>query len=145
MIAKNRAPVRRATPQRVKLHRSYSAAELASCLAVHKNTIRHWQAQGLQAIDNGRPALFDGATVRAFLAQRNATRKRPCPPGTIYCFKCRKPQPPALDMIEFTAGKSTTGNLSALCGECGTVMHRRTSAASLPTIMPNLEIQFRQA
>ncbi len=138
-------PTRRANPQRVKLHRCYSAPELAICLGVHKNTVRHWQANGLDAIATGRPTLFDGATVRAFLAKRNASRKRPCPPGTIYCFKCRQPQPPALGMVEFTPGKAATGNLSALCGECGTMMHRRASMAAIGTIMPNLDVQIREA
>ena len=138
-------PARRASPQRVKLHRPYSATELAACLGVHKNTVRHWQANGLEAIGRGRPILFDGATVRAFLAKRKASRRRPCPPGTIYCFRCRKPQPPALGMVEFSTGKGPSGNLSALCGECGTVMHRRARAAALAAIMPNLEVQIRQA
>ena len=138
-------PPRRATPQRVKLHRIYSATELAACCGVHKNTVRHWQASGLEPVSKGRPTLFDGATVRAFLAKRKASRKRPCPPGTIYCFKCRQPQPPALGLVEFTRGNGTTGDLAALCGACGTVMHRRASEAAIGAIMPNLTIQIRQA
>ena len=138
-------PARRPNPQRVKLHRIYSATELAVCCGVHKNTVRDWQAKGLVPIAKGRPTLFDGATVRAFLAKRKASRKRPCPPGTIYCFKCRDPQPPALGMAEFTHGKATTGDLSALCGACGTVMHRRASLASLAAIMPQLDVQIRKA
>ncbi|MEO6093440.1 MAG: helix-turn-helix domain-containing protein [Novosphingobium sp.] len=139
------APLRRGSPQRVKLHRIYSASELARCCGVHKNTVRHWLANGLEAIGAGRPMLFDGATVRAFLAKRNATRKRPCPPGTIYCFKCRQPQRPALDMVEFTPHNPATGNLSALCEQCGTVMHRRARLASLAAIMPDLAVQIREA
>jgi hypothetical protein len=136
---------RRGNPQRVKLHRIYSASDLAACLGVHKNTVRHWVANGLEAIGTDRPALFHGTTVRAFLAKRNASRKRPCPPGTLYCFRCRQPRAPALDMVEFTISKAATGNLSALCGTCGTLMHRRARAASISTIMPNLEVQIRQA
>jgi hypothetical protein len=129
----------------VKLHRIYSVSELATCCGVHKNTVRHWQDKGLESIGTGRPFLFHGATVRAFLAKRNASRKRPCPPGTIYCFKCRQPRPPALGMVEFVQGKATTGDLSALCGDCGTIMHRRARMASIGAIMPNLEVQIRQA
>ena len=87
--------------------------------------------------------LFDGATVRAFLAKRKASRKRPCPPGTLYCFKCRQPQSPAL--VEFTLRNSTTGNLTALCNACGTVMNRSARLASLAAIMPNLHVQIREA
>jgi hypothetical protein len=138
-------PARRANPQRVKLHRIYSVSELAACCGVHKNTIRQWQAQGLEPVGKGRPLLFTGATVRAFLAKRKASRQRPCPPGTIYCFKCRQPRPPALGLVEFTKGRGKTGDLAALCDSCGTVMHRRASEAKIRAIMPNLAVQFREA
>ena len=138
-------PPRRASPQRVKLHRIYSAAELASCCGVHKNTVRHWQAGGMEPVSKGRPALFDGATVRAFLAKRNASRKRPCPPGTLYCFKCRQPRAPAMGMVEATRHNATTGNLSAICEACGTMMHRRTRLAAIAANMPNLDVQIREA
>ncbi|MBC2666581.1 DNA-binding protein [Novosphingobium flavum] len=138
-------PARRVNPYRVKLHRSYSVPELADCLGVHKNTVRHWQRDGLTAIDGIRPALFAGSATRTFLLTRQTSRKRPCPPGTIYCFKCRAPQPPALGMVEFIPGIATTGNLMALCDACGTPMHRRANAAKIGTIMPGLAVQIRQA
>lgn len=138
-------PARRVNPYRVKLHRSYSVPELADCLAVHKNTVRHWHREGLAPIDSSRPMLFHGTDVKAFLGTRTANRKRPCPPGTIYCFKCRQPQPPALGMVEFVVGHGTTGDLSALCGTYGTVMHRRASMAAIPAIMPGLAVQIREA
>lgn len=138
-------PLRRANPRRVKLHRIYSAAELATCCGVHKNTIRNWQAKGLEPVSKGRPTLFDGATVRAFLAKRNASRKRPCPPGTLYCVKCRRPRAPAMGMVEATRQNATTGNLSAICEVCGTMMHRSTRLAEIGAIMPNLSVQIREA
>jgi len=136
---------RRANPQRVKLHRIYSAAELATCCGVHKNTVRHWQAGGLEPVDKGRPVLFDGATVRAFLAKRNASRKRPCPPGTLYCFKCRESRPPAMGMVEMTCRNATSGNITAICEVCGTLMNRRTRLAAIGAIMPGLAVQIREA
>lgn len=138
-------PTHRPNPLRVKLHRIYSAAELAICCGVHKNTIRHWQANGLEPVSMGRPTLFDGATIRAFLAKRNASRKRPCPPGTLYCFRCRQPRAPALDMVEATRQTATCANLNALCEACGTMMHRRARLAAIAAIMPNLDVQIREA
>jgi len=138
-------PSRRLALQRVKLHRIYSASELATCCGVHKNTIRHWQANGLEPVSRGRPALFDGATVRVFLAKRNASRKRPCPPGTLYCFKCRQPRAPAMGMVEVTCQNAATGNLRAICDVCGTMMHRRTRLAAIAAIMPDLDVQIREA
>ncbi|MEO6114559.1 MAG: helix-turn-helix domain-containing protein [Sphingomicrobium sp.] len=136
---------RRANPRVVKLHRSYSVSELAACFGVHKNTVRHWQRDGLKPIDGRRPVLFQGAIVRAFLMARNASRKCPCPPGTFFCFRCREPRPPALGMAEFTLRNRTTGNLIALCETCGTVMNRSARLASLGAVLPKIDVQIREA
>jgi hypothetical protein len=135
----------RSNPCLVKLHRSYLATELAIRLGVHKNTVRNWQRDGLAPIDGNKPFLFQGATVRAFLAIRNAGRKRPCGPGKLYCFGCREPSSPALGMVEYVALTDTSGNLRAICARCETIMHRRARLASLATIMPGLEVQLVQA
>ena len=135
---------RRVNQHRVKLHRSYSVPELATCLGVHKNTIRHWQRDGLHPIDASRPVLFQGGVVRAFLAKRSASRKRPCPPGTLYCFRCREPRAPALGMLDYIAITPASGNLRALCGTCEGVMHRRTRLADLATRMPGMAVQITQ-
>lgn len=128
----------------VKLDRSYTADELAVLLRVHKNTVRYWQRAGLTPLDNGRPALFAGSVVRAFLASRNASRKSPCPPGTLYCFRCRAPRPAALGMVDFVPTNALSGNIRALCGTCETTMHRRASRTALALIMPGCEIQFEE-
>jgi hypothetical protein len=135
---------RRANPQRVKQNRSYSVRELVTCLGVHKNTVRHWQRNGLEPIDACRPVLFQGAIVRAFLVKRNASRKCPCPPGHLYCFSCREPRSPALGMLDYIATTPVSGNLSALCKACGGTMHRRIRRADLAAKMPGFAVQFRQ-
>lgn len=138
-------PARRANPQRVKLHRSYSVLELSACLGVHKNTVRDWQRKGLEPIDTSRPVLFQGETVRAFLTMRKASRKRPCAPGTLYCFGCRQPRPPALGMLDYLSATPVSGNLRAMCEACGGMMHRRIRRADLATKMPGLAVQLTQA
>lgn len=138
-------PTRRVNPCAVKMHRSYTASELAERLGVHKNTVRHWQAAGLAAVGSSRPLLFHGEVVRDFLRRRNASRKRPCSPGTFFCFRCRVPRPPALGMVDFAEMRPGTGNLKALCDTCGAIMHRRTRRTSLPAIMPGIAVQMREA
>jgi hypothetical protein len=135
---------RRVNPGMVKMHRSYSAGELAARLGVHKNTVRFWQREGLAPIDEGRPVLFHGAAVRDFLKRRNAGRKRPCPPGTLYCFRCREPRQPALGMVDFVETQPGTGNLRALCGTCETIMHRRARREKLRTVLPGIAVQIVQ-
>ncbi len=136
---------RRIDPNRIKLHYSYTAGELAARLGVHKNTIRNWVREGLEPVDRGRPALYQGKQVRTFVARRNAQRKRPCPPGTLYCFRCRDPRPAAGGMIDYVPLTATSGNLRALCAVCEAIMHRRARQEAIAAIMPNLDVQITQA
>lgn len=135
---------RRANPYRVKINRSYSIQELAACCGVHKNTVRNWRANGLAPIDQRRPVLFQGAAIRTFLIARNASRKRPCQAGTLYCFRCREPRPPALGMVDYVPVTPTSGNLRAICEQCDAMMHRRARKADLLMILPRCTIQFPQ-
>ena len=137
--------VRRVNPRAVKLHRSYSVPELAACFGVHKNTVRNWQLAGLKPIDGCRPVLFQGTVVRDFHTARNASRKRHCPLGTLYCFRCREPRPPALGMVDFVSINDKSGNIRAICVMCETVMHRRASKAALAAILPGCDVQFVEA
>jgi len=136
---------RKANPNRVKLHRNYTARELADRLGVHKNTVRHWQGKGLTPIDDQRPQLFKGAAVRAFLAGQYAKRKRPCPVGTLYCFKCREPRPPVPTCVEYVQLRPGSGNLGGICIDCGTVMHRRVRQVAIHSVLPGLLVQIREA
>lgn len=135
-------PARRVNLRRVKQLRLYSVTELADCCGVHKNTVRHWQAAGLEPIDARHPALFRGEAARAFLAKRSASRKRPCPPGTLYCFKCRAPRLPALGMVDYIPHRTASGNLRALCGHCEAIMHRSVRMADIAKVMPGCTVQI---
>ena len=136
---------KRINPRLIKLHRPYTVEEAARTLGVHKNSVRGWLKDGLAVVDNSRPALMLGHVLRAYLLAKRKAAKRPCPPGTMYCFRCRQPMPPALGMVEFVKRNGTSGNLAAMCGECGTMMHRRARESAIATVMPNLEVQIRQA
>lgn len=135
-------PTGRSNGRAAKLNRSYEVAELAELFGVHKNTVREWQRQGLQPIDDRRPALFNGGTIRQFLKDRQAARKRPCPPGTLYCCRCRKPQPPALSMVDYVARNDRTGEATALCEVCGCVMNRSISLAQISMAFPHMAVRF---
>lgn len=138
-------PARRINPRLIKLHRSYSVEDAARTLGAHKNSVRGWIKKGLPVLDRYRPMVILGHELRAYLEAKRKAAKRPCPPGTFYCFKCRQPRAPATGMIEYTPRNATTGNLTALCQACGTLMNRSASLASLAAIIPNLEIQIREA
>lgn len=136
---------RRINPRLIKIHRAYSADEAARALGVHKNSVRGWMKKGLPIVGGGRPVLILGHELRAFLEGRRKAGKRPCPPGTIYCLKCREPRGPALGMVEYVARNAATGDLTALCETCGTMMFRRARCADIGTIMPGIAVQNREA
>jgi len=136
---------RRINPNLVKIHHSYTCGELAHRLGTHKNTIRHWQRNGLNPIDDHRPYVFAGSAVRDFLRSRNQNQKRPCSIGTLYCFRCRQPSRPSPTSIDYAPARIGAGNLRAICSECGTVMCRRIRQDAIPAVLPGLLVKIRQA
>jgi hypothetical protein len=138
-------PSRNINPNAVKIHRAYNSSELARCLHVHKNTIGNWQRSGLNPIDDGKPALFMGRTVREFLRKRSAARKCPSPPGSLYCFRCRMPRQPNRAVVEYEPITATSGNLRGFCPTCETPMFRCIARSALATKMPGIEVQFGDA
>lgn len=136
---------KRINPRLIKLHRPYSVEEAARALGKHKHTVRNWIKDGLPTVDHTRPVLVHGHELRAYLEGRRKAAKRPCLPGTLYCLKCRQPRPPASGIVEFTPRNAATGNLTAPCNTCGTIMNRSASKARIGAIMPNLDVQIRVA
>lgn len=125
--------------RRLKMHRTYTVDEAARTLDVAKGTVRRWVKDGLSVIDSRRPALILGSELRDHL-KRKATPKQPCPPGQCYCVKCKKPAAPDGGMAEYVWLTPTSGNLRGLCPTCGTMMHRRTSAAQLERIRSEVDV-----
>ena len=131
--------------RRVKIHRSYAVEQAARRLGVHKNTVRAWIKVGLPTIDDRRPILILGSDLIAFLRARRARKKRPCSPGQMYCFRCRAPKFPAGDMAEYIAITEKVVNLTAICPDCTSMMHRLVSRAGLESFRAKMDITFPQA
>lgn len=100
-------------------------AEAADLLGVHRNTIRNYQRHGLPVLSTRVGVLIQGEVLRAYLTKRKAAAKAPCPPGTMYCFRCRAPRRPPPELVELTHADRPAANLRGLCPDCGTWMHRR--------------------
>ena len=138
MIRRNRRPDWR----RIKTLRSYTVVEAATTLQVHRNAIRHWiKKGGLLASTDRRPHLIHGADLVAFLKERRAARLRRCGPGQFFCLKCRKPQPPAGNMVDYHPITASRGTLVGMCPACSTLMRRFTSRARLAVVAGHFDIQ----
>ena len=135
---------RHASPWRVKKHFSYSVDELARLLGVHKNTIRNWEREGLRPLDGNRPKLFAGSEVRAFLEARLKARKKPCPPGTLYCLRCKQPRKPKFEVVEYTGLRPGSGNLKGICEVCNGTMRQRIREADILKKLPDCTVQSTQ-
>lgn len=131
-------------PRRVKRHRSYTVEEAARLFGCHRNTIRHWQKQGLKPVDGKRPVVFEGLTLAAFLEARRGARRRRLKPGEIYCLPCRAPKEPAGDMAEYVHLTEARGNLRGICPTCGRLIHRVVGRAQIEAVRGKLDLTFTE-
>lgn len=133
-------------PEGPRLHQPYLVEDAARAMGVCKGTMRRWIKEGeLRVIDGRRPTMVLGRDLKALAEKRRTKGKQPCPPGWLYCLKCRTPRPPALGRVEFIGGRGRGGNLKARCGTCGTIMNRRCRADRIAAAMPNLDVSVTHA
>lgn len=128
-------------PQRVKKHRSYEIVEAADTLGVHRHTVRRWiKDQGLEAIADRKPFLIRGVALQEFLTEKRSLRRVICPPGHLYCLRCRKPRKPAGGIAEYAPVTGTSGRLMAFCEACETTMYRNIRQCDLPVFQRFVEV-----
>ena len=132
---------KRLNPRLAKMHRCYAIDEIATLYSLHPNTIRHWLKAGLTAIDDAHPILVKGDELRRFIEEKRAATKQPCPPGTLFCFRCRAPRAVALGMADFLEQQNAPGILQALCTVCGTLMYRRARRDAIAALLPSVIVQ----
>lgn len=131
-------------PRRIKIHRNYTVEEIAKLLGVHKHTVRRWEGVGLSSVDQRRPKLFRGVELHRFLTERRARARRPCPPGYLYCFRCKEPKRPAFDCADLLPMSESIANLCGIC-ECGALMYRRVGMRTAAAVCANLTIVIPEA
>lgn len=127
-------------PNRAKIHRNYTVEEIAMLYAIHKNTVRFWIKDGLPTIDRKRPVLIAGADLRNYLQGKRTSGKRKCQPFEMYCVRCRIPQRPAEDMVDYAQLNADTGRLIGLCPDCGGIINKFVKITRLDEIRSYLDI-----
>ncbi|MEL4427123.1 helix-turn-helix domain-containing protein [Shewanella indica] len=114
-------------PNRVKINRSYTVIEVSEILQVHPKTVRNWIHAGLPVVDEKRPLLIDGAALRAHLKRKRKADMYPCEVHEMYCFKCREPNSPAIESLQFVAKPAGMAQMSGHCCECGSRANKYVS------------------
>jgi excisionase family DNA binding protein len=130
---------RRFNCRRVKIHRTYTIAEVAALLGAHRHTVRRWIAAGLSTTDAKRPLLIHGAELRAFLKAREPVKQK-CRPGEFYCLSCKVPKRPAFDMAQYTPSAPSRGLLRGFCPTCGRPIYRAVSLAAIDQKLGGLKV-----
>lgn len=127
-------------PNLAKIHRNYTVEEVASLFGIHKNTVRTWIKNGLPVCDDRRPILILGAQLRAYLQEKRQSWKHKCRIDEMFCMRCRAPRRPAADMVDLAPALAAANRLTGLCPDCGSLMNRFASDASLERIKENLDV-----
>jgi hypothetical protein len=135
-------PGKRLNWRRVKTTRAYTYEEAAKRLGVHKNTVKTWVGKGLEILDGEKPHLIRGVALRTFLDNRRKISKCKCAVGQLFCLKCRKPQYPGGDMLEYHPINLLSGNLMGICPVCSTFMFRRCALAKIDAVRGRGAVSF---
>ncbi|RPA35264.1 helix-turn-helix domain-containing protein [Shewanella frigidimarina] len=109
---------KRINPNRVKINRNYTVMDVSETLGVHPKTVRNWIHAGLQVIDDNRPLLIQGADLKLYLKQKRKTYLHKCELNEMYCFKCKQPQKPIIESLEFIADPGGMVQITGRCVEC---------------------------
>lgn len=129
-------------PRRVKRNRNYEISEIAKLFGAHRQTIKGWVRAGLPVLEGTYPRLIFGEDLFNFLVARRASARRPCAPSEMYCVSCKMPRRVAGDMADFIHMSARSGQLRAFCEECGHMMYRFASAATVEAEMPGVDVKF---
>ena len=136
---------KRPNPNLAKIHRNYTVEEVATLFTVHKNTVRSWVKEGLATNDDKRPMLILGSNLKQYLQSKRQSKKRKCLPVEIYCVRCRLPQVPAENMVDYESINCTTGRLIGLCPSCNGIINKFFNFAQLEQIHDKLDITLPKA
>ncbi len=123
---------------RLRLHRTYTMAELSAVLGVHSRTVQNWHKGGLMPIhEQDRPMLFEGVVVRDYLKERQRSRRCRLKPNECYCLRCRVGVSPAYRTVEIEVTNRRVGKAAlavivrAKCSVCSATVVRFASTKSI--------------
>ena len=122
---------RRFDCRRVKLHRSYTIAELSALVGAHKHTIGRWIAAGLQTMDAKRLAAHPWRRLPRVHECARTRSSSAAEPGEIYCLGCRAPKRPALNMADYSPRTVLRGIAERHLSRLRAMIYRATTLAKL--------------
>ncbi|MFC4667565.1 helix-turn-helix domain-containing protein [Seohaeicola nanhaiensis] len=109
---------RRVNARRVKVHRTYTLAELADILGVTIGTVRRWCKDGLPCFKDARPFIVRGCDFKQFHADRLARKTTKLKPLEVFCLGCKAPRQPQAGLVDFEHMDTSRVRIMAICPTC---------------------------
>jgi hypothetical protein len=122
--------------RRIRPSATYTASDLAKAADRRIETIRRWYREGMPALTDTTPLLFDGTEVKAWLRNEWAKKKQPCAANEAYCARCRQPRRFAQGTTQRQANTGKTFMLRGRCHVCGAGMCKFQSAEVSEAVEP---------
>lgn len=110
-------------------------------LGVTTGTVRSWLKLGLPRLDDVKPILLPGDTLKSWMVTRRQSRKRKCQPDELYCCRCKAPKRAMPGSVVITLRNAKTIAIRATCACCGAKMNKGGSLASLQKIKATFELK----
>jgi hypothetical protein len=137
---------RRFNPQRVKSHRIYDVSEVADHFGCHRQTVIRWvKDKGLVAECTQKPWLIRGSDLKSFLGAKREERKITLALHECYCLRCRGAREPDGKLADYQQTHATSGRMTALCPNCGRLMHKQVRRADLEAIRVRIDVTVQSA
>jgi hypothetical protein len=114
--------------RRIRPSATYTIPQLARAVERRVETVRRWHREGMPALNDTQPLIFDGAEVKEWLRRKWSSRKQRCAKNEAYCTKCRVPRRFATGTTQLTAMNEKMAMIRGSCDVCGTPMNRFQSA-----------------
>lgn len=120
----SRSSKRRPDARAIRPTATYSVEELAAALDKSPATIQQWMRDGLQPIDDRKPALIYGWVFKEWHEAWWEERKTQCAPDEFFCMGCRDRRHAAEGSLMAGTAAAGSPRLRANCAVCGTVMYK---------------------
>ena len=131
---------------RIKSHHVYTPWSASQALRCHRQTVIRWvKHEGLPADTGSKPWMIAGIDLKVFLGCRQIKRRCKLALHYCYCFGCKGPREPDGKIADYTHLTPATGRLTALCPDCGCLMHKIVKRSDLEAIRAKIEVTVQKA
>ena len=120
--------------------------EIAALYKVHIRTVRAWVKEGLPVVQSLYPHHVIGSDLKAFLDNRQQSRKTKLNADQFFCMKCKTAVNALNNQIKLIYSGKTVGKgikdftIQACCEICGTKLNRISNENQLNTVKQLFEI-----